>query len=187
MVPIRVEAGAVEADEPVTLAEMRLYLRLDPDDAIEDALVANLVASARASLEAETRRLLKPARFRVTLDAWPRDRRIPLPLSPLVGVVRLGLAGADGAVAALEAGLLRPGPDPVEAPCLVVDPAAPEPNGRTILIDVAAGYGGDGPALPAPLRLAVLRLAAARYEHRGDEADPPDPAALAAPFRRLRL
>ncbi len=187
MVPIRVEAGGVEAPEPVTLAEMRLYLRLDPDDASEDALVASLIAAARASLEAETRRLLKPARFRVVLAAWPRDRRIALPLSPLVGIVRLGLAGPDGAVETLESGLLRPGPDPVEAPCLAVDPAAPEPGGRTILIEVAAGYGGDGPALPEPLRLAILRLAAARYEHRGDEADPSDPAGLAAPFRRLRL
>lgn len=187
MVPIRVEAGGVEAAEPVPLAEMRLYLRLDPDDAGEDGLVAGLVAAARASLEAETRRLLKPARFRVVLDAWPRDRRIPLPLSPLVGVVRLGLAGPDGTIETLDSGLLRPGPDPVEAPCLLVAPAAPDPAGRTILIEVAAGYGGDGPALPAPLRLAILRLAAARYEHRGDEADPPDPAALAAPFRRLRL
>ncbi|AWN35219.1 head-tail connector protein [Methylobacterium radiodurans] len=187
MVPIRVEAGVVEAPEPVTLAEMRLYLRLDPDDASEDALVTGLVAAARASLEAETRRLLKPARFRVVLDAWPRDRRIPLPLSPLVGVLRLGLAGPDGSVEAQEASLLRVGPDPIEAPCLLVDPFTPAPVGRTILIEVAAGYGGGGPVLPAPLRLAILRLAAACYEHRGDETEPPDPAALATPFRRLRL
>ena len=64
-----------------------------------------------------------------------------------------------------------------------------DPAGRTILIEVAAGYGGDGPSLPAPLRLAILRLAAARYEHRGDEPDAArtDAADLAAPFRRMRL
>jgi uncharacterized phiE125 gp8 family phage protein len=79
--------------------------------------------------------------------------------------------------------------DPVEARGLLVDPAAPDPAERTILIEVAAGYGGDGPHLPAPLRLAILRLAGALYERRGDEPDGArtDAADLAAPFRRMRL
>ncbi len=56
-------------------------------------------------------------------------------------------------------------------------------------MDVTAGFGGDGPPIPPALRLAILRLAAARYEHRGDEPDGAgaDAAREAAPFRRLRL
>jgi uncharacterized phiE125 gp8 family phage protein len=186
MIPLRIDAAAVE---PVSVADLRAYLRVDSDDGgAEDALLQALITAVRASLEIETRRILVPGRYRIALAAWPPDGRVPLPLSPLVALVRAGFAEAGG-VTGLPAGLVRLGPDPVEAPSLEVDAAAPDPAGRTILIEVAAGYGGDGPPLPEPLRLAILRLAAARYEHRGDEPDAArtDAADLAAPFRRMRL
>jgi uncharacterized phiE125 gp8 family phage protein len=187
MIPLRVDATAVE---PVSVAELRAYLRFDSDDdGAEDPLLQALITAMRASLEIETRRILVPGRYRIALSAWPPGGRLPLPLSPLAGLVRAGFAEAGGGVTDLADGLLRLGPDPVEAPCLLVDPAVPDPAGRAILIDVAAGFGGGGPPLPAPLRLAILRLAAARYEHRGDEPDGArtDAADLAAPFRRMRL
>ncbi|MGU3383859.1 hypothetical protein ACLBYG_05075 [Methylobacterium sp. D53M] len=187
MIPLRIAAAAVE---PVGVPDLRAYLRVDSDaGADEDGLLQALIAVARASLEIETRRILVPGRYRIALTAWPPDGQVPLPLSPLVAILRAGLADPSGGVTDLDAGLVRLGPDPDGAPSLQVDPAAPDPAGRTILIEVAAGYGGDGPPLPEPLRLAILRLAAARYERRGDEPDAArtDAAALGAPFRRLRL
>lgn len=184
MIPLRIGPAAVE---PASVSDLRGYLRLDPDDGgAEDDLLQALLTAVRASLEIETRRILVPGRYRIALPAWPPDGRLPLPLSPLVALVRAGFAAADGTVTALPDGLVRLGPDPVEAPGLLVDPAVPDPADRTILIEVAAGYGGDGPPLPSPLRLAILRLAAARYEHRGDEPEA-EAADLAAPFRRMRL
>lgn len=85
---------------------------------------------------------------------------------------------------------VRLGPDLTEGPCLLVDPAAPPSAGRSVLIEVSAGFGSDGPPLPAPLALALKRLAAAWFEHRGDEAGPAvraEIAGLAAPFRWHRL
>jgi uncharacterized phiE125 gp8 family phage protein len=178
------------AVEPVSVDELRAYLRLDPDDGgTEDDLLAVLIAAARASLEVEARRVLVPGRYRIVLDRWPLEGWLPLPLSPLVALVRAGLANADGTATELPAGLVRLGPDPVEAPGLQFTGDLPDPGGARIVIEVAAGFGGEGPPLPSPLRLAVLRLAAARYEHRGDEPDdaPADAARLAAPLRRLRL
>lgn len=184
MIPLRIDAAAVE---PVSVADLRAYLRLDSDDGgAEDDLLGALITAVRASLELETRRILVPGRYRIALPAWPPDGRVPLPLSPLAELACAGFAVAGGDIALLADGLVRLGPDPVEDPCLRVDPAVPDPAGRTILIEVAAGYGGDGPPLPAPLRLAILRLAAARYEHRGDEPEA-EAADLAAPFRRMRL
>jgi uncharacterized phiE125 gp8 family phage protein len=186
MIPLRIEGVPVE---PVGVPELRAYLRFASDEeSAEEGLLLALITAARVTLEIETRRILVPSRYRIALPAWPADGQLPLPLSPLVALVRAGLADPGG-VTDLAAGLVRLGPDPIEAPALRVDPAAPDPAGRTILIEVAAGYGGDGPPLPAPLRLAILRLAAARYEHRGDEPDAArtDAADLAAPFRRMRL
>ncbi|MFF9550232.1 head-tail connector protein [Methylobacterium fujisawaense] len=187
MIPLRIEAAAVE---PVGVPDLRAYLRFESDaGADEDGLLQALISAARASLEIETRRILIPGRYRIALSAWPPDGQVPLPVSPLVALLRAGFAEASGGVTDLAAGLVRLGPDPGEAPSLRIDPAVPDPAGRTILIEVAAGYGGDGPPLPEPLRLAILRLAAARYEHRGDEPDAArtDAAELAAPFRRMRL
>ena len=183
MVPIRVAETGVE---PVSVADLRLYLRLDPDEASENALLADLIAAARAGLEAASGRIVRPATFRIVLAARPRGF-LPVPLSPLVAVERVVLGAADGGQTPLDPGPVRLGDDPVEAPGLWLDPGPPDHAGGRLLIELRAGYGGAGPALPPPLKLAVLRLAAARYEHRGDAADPPDPAAFAAPFRRLRL
>lgn len=187
MTPIRADTATVE---PVSVAELRLYLRLDPDDGtVEDALLAGLIAAARASLETEARRVLVPSHWRIVLDALPAKGWLPLPLSPLIALVRAGRVAVDGTVSDLPAGLVRLGPDPVEAPGLYVSPDLPDLDGAGLLLEVAAGFGGDGPPIPPALRLAILRLAAARYEHRGDEPDEAgaDAARAAAPFRRLRL
>lgn len=187
MIPIRVDAPTVE---PVSLSEMRLHLRLDPDDgAAEDALVLGLIAAARAEVEALSRRLLTPGRYRLMLTAWPGDGIVPLPLSPLVGLVRAGTVDASGQVTDLAPGLVRLGPDRFEAPSLVVDSAAPTLERRAALVEVQAGHGGDGPPAPPALLQAIRRIVAARFEHRGDEPGlpAPDVAALVGPLRRMRL
>lgn len=186
MTPIRVDDPVVE---PVSLAEMRAWLRLDSDAGDEDALVQGLIAGARAAVEAATRRILVPGRYRVMLIAWPADGRVTLPLSPLVELVRAGIVGADGAVAELAPGLVRLGPDPGEAPGLAIDPAVPPLAARAALIEVAAGYGGDGPPAPPDLVQAIRLLVAHGFARRGDEpgAWPASAQALIAPHRRLRL
>ena len=190
MTPIRVEDLGVE---PVSVPEMRGYLRLDPDDTAEDTLVANLVAAARAGVEAASRRILKPGRFRLMLTAWPADGVLPLPLSPLISVSRAGLVGADGLVEDLDPVLIQVGPDPWEAPCLLIERGVPLLLHKAALIEVIAGCGGSGPPIPAPLVQAVRMTAADWFEHRGDDAPsgalspPPAVTRLIAPHRLMRI
>lgn len=191
MTPIRVADLGVE---PVSLAEMRSYLRLGSDETAEDALVLALIAGARAAVEAAARRLLRPARFRVILPSWPADGRLPLPLSPLVSVERVGLIAADGAVTDVAATSARPGPDPWDVPGLLFGRDLPPLDGRTVLVEVVAGCGGDGPPVPEPLMQAVRLTVADGFENRGDGAEagppralPPAAAGLCAACRRMRL
>ncbi len=186
MIPIRVEAATVE---PVGLADLRRHLRLDPDNTAEDALAESLIAAARASVEAATRLILAPGRYRVMLTAWPGNGFVPLPLSPLVALASAATVDADGEVVPLAPGLVRLGPDRSEAPGLVVSPAAPPLAGAAALIEVEAGHGGQGPPVPPDLVQAIRLIAAHGFENRGDlpVALPPAVAALIAPHRRMRL
>src|SRR3954471_23849895 len=91
MIPLLIAGPAVE---PVTLAEMRAYLRLD--DEAEDDLVATLVKAARLLVEAASGRQLIEQSWRLVLDRWPARRTLLLPLSPLIRVERVRVFDRDG-------------------------------------------------------------------------------------------
>lgn len=57
------------AAEPVSLAEFKLQARIDGSD--EDALLALIIAAARAKAENYTGTAIMPQTWEQTLDAWP--------------------------------------------------------------------------------------------------------------------
>ncbi len=129
----------------------------------------------------------------MVLNAWPLDGILPLGLSPLVALAETSLVDADGEIEDLDPALFRLGPDFWEAPCLIVSPEAPLLLGRSALIEVTAGCGGDGPPAPEPLLQAIRLSVASWFENRGDGpstgtlAPPLDVAGLIAPHRRMHL
>ena len=188
MISIFVDGPAVE---PITLAEMKAYLRVDDDDDAQDSVIAGLIKAARLTVEGASRRVLIEQRWRVVLDRWPPDRVVPLPLSPLISVESIKVFDAKGAAAGIAAEAIDG--DRFGDPPRIAVADAPEPgkarNG--ILIEVLAGYGSAAEAVPAGLRLAIKILVAHWFENRGDVAGaqilPLEAFALVAPFRRARL
>ncbi|WGD30391.1 head-tail connector protein [Ancylobacter sp. WKF20] len=79
--------------EPLTLAEAKAYLRVDHE--AEDGLIASLLTSARATVEALTRRVLIDQSWRLARDAWPASGLIPVPVNPL-RVARPGNGAPSG-------------------------------------------------------------------------------------------
>src|SRR3954454_16812626 len=122
MIPLLIAGPAVE---PVTLAEMRAYLRLA--DGAEDDLVATLVKAARLLVEAASGRQLIEQSGRLVLDRWPARRTVLLPLSPLIRSERVRVFDRDGVGTDLATTLYRAerGCDP---PRLTVEGSAPEPG-----------------------------------------------------------
>ncbi|MGI6245167.1 MAG: head-tail connector protein [Pseudochelatococcus sp.] len=178
------------ATEPVTLTDIKGYLRLDNDD--EDRLIASLMTAARLMVEAESGRCLIAQTWRLVLDRWPASGAIRLPLSPLIGLEEARVFAADGAATVLPAAHFHAhaADDP---PRLVAAGALPAP-GRAfsgIELDVTTGYGATADAVPMPLRQAVRAIVARWYEHRGDGGEAPavprEALALIAPYRRGRL
>jgi uncharacterized phiE125 gp8 family phage protein len=178
--------------EPVSLAEAKIFLRLDQTD--EDELLATLITAARLMVEAASGRMLIEQTWRLVLDAWPRGGEIRLPLSPAASVEAARVYDGQGVAQTVpDASLqLDRAADP---PVIRLAGPVPEVGRRlgAIEIEVVAGYGPEVTDVPALLRHAVLQLAARWFEQRGDVASrdgtalPPEIMALVAPFRRTRL
>ena len=156
--------------EPVSLDETRRFLRLEHDE--DDGRVAQCVQAARERLEdylgvAMIRRALRlevAARACVHLPRWP--------------VASVDAVQADGADAAEYHVDLRRRPS-------VVSVRAEE----SVTVDFTAGYGTDPGDVPAPLRQAVLLLAAHYFDAGGEVPEhlPLMVDALSLPYKGVSL
>lgn len=143
--------------EPITLARMRAYLRLDGTE--EDDLVTALVVAGRVSVERQAGLALIEQSWQFALTAWPKDRAIRLPLHPVLRIAELRVFTEDGPV------IVAPDSYRIEmrgdVAWLVVAGEAPEPGVLTgrIEIDIVCGFGPDPADVPEPLILADAALA----------------------------
>ncbi len=180
--------------EPVSLADARLFLRVDHHD--DDDVIAALIAAARVQVEAQTRRALIEQTWRLVRDVWPAAGRLPILPVPLIAVTAIRVFDADGGPHLLDTDDFAI--DTVSAPAvLAFARGAPRAPGRVIAgieIDITAGYGEAADDVPAPLRQAIRMLVAHWYENRGVIAAsgevasmPASVSALIAPYRVLSL
>jgi uncharacterized phiE125 gp8 family phage protein len=181
------------AIEPITLAEAKLYLRVEHDD--DDTLIAALIKAAREQVETRTRRALITQQWRFVRDAWPSDGRLSLPLVPLRSVIAARVYDQGGVAHAIDTQAFVI--DAAPAPAIVgFTPWALTAPGRGVAgieLDVEVGYGAVATDVPEPLRQAIRFLLAHWYENRGLAAPgqlsalPATADVLLAPYRVLSL
>lgn len=182
--------------EPVSLGELKAYLRLETGD--EDALLAGLLRSARAMCEAFTRTWLVQRGAVETVAArmvqWSGPGMPPMgvPLGarlagvPVVAIATVEALYPDGTSAVLAPGAYVATYDVDQA----VWVATSDQNAQRLRVTYSAGLSASWNGTPEPLRQGIVRLAAHLFANRdaGDEAGPPAVvAALWRPFRRMRL
>lgn len=182
------------AAEPVTVADIKAHLRIDDSD--EDILLASLLLTSRMHIETALSLALITQSWTLRLDRWPRGRSLELPLAPLRAVdeVRVKDASAAANIVSAESYLVDLAARPARLVWNNVVPPAPQVPAGGIEIDLSAGFGADGESVPAPLKHAILMLAAHWYEHRDPSeigtngARIPDAvSSLINPFRTIRL
>lgn len=170
--------------EALSLGAAKDYLRIG--HAGEDGLVAELIASARARLEAETGLALIVRSVKRRYDRWPSGvtrtgmRLVPGPASALVSVATVDAEDAAQlytARFALSAGRLRLKP-------FVALPAIP-PGGHADVTFVT-GYGA-AVDVPEDLVQALKRLVLAAYRREAGEALPDEVSAILAARRERRI
>ncbi|MBI3440665.1 MAG: phage head-tail connector protein [Proteobacteria bacterium] len=193
------------ATEPLTLSEMKLFLRVDHGN--DDTLVTGLISTARQLCENATGRSLITRSYSLYLDEWPRQSRmspsslfrtgwwdgmregadiflnsgfLTLPQPPLLSVTRINVYAADNSAAEFASSNYFV--DTAGVPgriVLTLGAAAPVPGraANGIEIQFTAGYGAAATDVPALLRQGMRQMIAHLYEHRGDS---PDQALLAS-------
>lgn len=180
--------------EPVTLADIKHFLRIEYND--DDDVIAALIATARVHVEAKTRRALITQTWRLTRDVWPAAGLLPILPVPLRAVTAIGVYRDDGMLQMLDVDSFHI--DAVAAPAVLTLERGAQPTpGRLsggIEIDVEVGYGDAANDVPAPLCQAIRLLVAHWYENRrlvaasGEVASmPASVSSLIAPFRVLSL
>ena len=180
--------------EPVSLADMKIFLRVAHDD--DDDVIAALIAAARVHVEAQTRRALIAQTWRLVRDVWPARGRLPLLPAPLIEITAIRVFDADGAPQLLDVDDFAI--DTVSAPAVLAFgrgmPPVPGKLAAGVEIDLSAGYGDEPEDVPAPLSQAIRMLVAHWYENRGVIAAsgevasmPASVSSLIAPFRVLSL
>ncbi|MFZ1991864.1 MAG: hypothetical protein WAW96_19075 [Alphaproteobacteria bacterium] len=182
--------------EPVSLDEAKLYLRVDTS--AEDDAITLLIAASRGLFERETGLILLRQSWQLTLDKWPvrgadSHRRVYLPLRPVLSVASAVVSVGGVAVNIPDTDYHL---DAEASPPRLIEQVAglwPKPDvpAAGITVDFDAGFGDAADAVPAPLRLVVLKLVAEAYENRGvieaGAALTPGVIDLLAPFREVRL
>jgi len=178
------------AEEPLTLAEARDFLRLD--SAEEDAILAACIMAARQACESFTGRSLITQSWQLYLDQWPTGP-IPLPRPPLQAVTGIKVFAADGTETVLQTDDFWI--DAAAAPGRLMARSAtvlPQPGRRLggIEITYSAGYGDSWNDVPQAIRQGLLMAVANFYENRLVETSgglPLPIAALWQPYRVVRL
>lgn len=168
---------------PVTLAEVKAFLRIGHDD--EDDLLGALIGAASEMCEQFTGRALLPRDLLETMAASPAWTRLgAAPVRAIAGVEAMTLAGEGAAL-------------PADAYALDIDAAGDgwvrvlqAGGARHARVAYSAGMAAEAGGLPEALRHGIVRLVAHLYTLRDGAGDQSPPAAVTAlwrPWRRLRL
>jgi hypothetical protein len=207
----RISETTPAAAEPLTLEEMKVFLRIDHDN--DDSLVTGLIAAARQFCENFTGRALITRSYSLFLDHWAgatqlgwwdgvqegadilhRNDTLSLPHPPLVSVTRINTY--DESNSATEYAAANYFVDTVGIPARIVLksgvlPPMPARIANGIEVQFSAGYGTTASAVPAVLRQGMKQMIAHLYEHRGDTPDHALQASGAAvlfqPYRMVRF
>ncbi|MFO1243110.1 MAG: head-tail connector protein [Rickettsiales bacterium] len=173
----RLERVVLPATEPLTLAEAKLYLRVDGSS--EDTLITQLITAARETAEAYLRRSLITQQWKLTYEEY-FPQRTYLSMGPVTSIVRVSKKTKAGAVTDVSTAAYYLGvPDQLVLTEVVAE--------NTVEVVYGAGYGTSSD-VPQAIRQGMLAHIAAMYDGRSEATALPESSkALYQPYRGTGL
>lgn len=156
--------------EPVSLQEVRDWLRLTPDQTEFDPLLQSLIPAARGLLEVKTARQFLQATWRLSLPGFPGDglsEPVRLPWPPLISVGAVEYVATDGTLTTLATTLYEVDVDaePAEIwPAYAAYWPLTRPGPRAVRVTYTAGYGLAAD-VPQGVKTAIKMTVAHWFEH----------------------
>lgn len=154
------------ASEPITLAQAKQQIRVEHDN--ENDLVSSYISTARERIEHDTRRQLVSATYQLTLDCFPGDGIITLPVPPLQEVTSIKYF-ADGVETELDESIytVHSKSTPGQIRLKIFQSWPTKDPDTQVTVEFVAGYT----TVPHQLQHVVRLLVAHYYQHRGDDQE----------------
>lgn len=149
---------SVSTTEPVTLAEAKLYLRINTT--AEDSLVTDLITASREHAEHYLKRSIVDQSWRLTLEDYA-PIRFRLPMGPVRSVTSVSLVDAAGNVTSADSSAfkLSTDQDALELTTMLY--------ANMVQISYATGYATSAD-IPKSIRYGMLSHIAALFDCRGE-------------------
>lgn len=153
--------------EPVSLIEVKDWLRVDTDD--ENDLLQGLLRAARLEAEKVLRRQLMRATWRYTLDAFPCSDAILLPFPPVASVTSVYYTDANGTSTLLSSSTYYTVDTYSEPGRILLNYGQVWPMTRdtpdTVVVTFVAGYASAA-LVPESVKTGIKMCVAHWYEYR---------------------
>ena len=152
------------ADEPVTLDELRQYLRLDGN--AEDELLGRLLRAARETFEHHTGIAMMKQTWRLHTDCWPQHGVIRIARYPVASILSVTFYDEEGTPGSITEHALHLARERRPARVYLAARNRPQKRVRAVDVEFVAGFGGGSAGVPETMKHAVTALAAQWYEFR---------------------
>lgn len=175
----RLEALTAPAVEPLSLDDVKTYLRVEHDD--DDTALTGMISAARQYAELFTGRTFVNRNWQAVFERDAAEA-LYLPMGPVsaVSVVSVYERTAQTETV-LDSGAYRFS-DAFDRVHLLSPPCGDE-----IRVTYTAGYGADGDAVPQLLKEGMLNHIAALHGSAGKASSPEEARGRYLPYRRLRM
>lgn len=165
---MRVEVTTPPAEEPISLTEAKLHLKVELEE--DDDLITTLIVAARGKAESLTRRSLVTQTRKLYLDAWPSKGTIKIPWPPLQSISSVSYYASSGSLTTLASSSYHTSVGDGGRVVLADGQAWPDlqvARPDAVIVEYVAGYG-DADDIPAAIKAGMKLLIGHWYKQRED-------------------